>query len=108
MLFRSAQVFDQILPLFQRLTFLGTSASQVSTNLFRLLPPSLRHIEISSYHSNSSFRSDPSIFCALFDPSLELRITRFDLRDEGWEREDVELIRRALRERGVTFSYVSE
>lgn len=103
---RALQVFDQILPRFTRLVHLRTSATEVSTNLFRILPPALRRIELNAFHHSPSFHFDANILSAINDQTIDFRsLAEFELHDEGWTRRDVKAVGRALRARGVAFIF---
>ncbi|KAK4705614.1 hypothetical protein P7C70_g583, partial [Phenoliferia sp. Uapishka_3] len=102
------QVFDLTLQQFKKLECLHTSTTEVSSNLFRLLPPSLRRIKLAAFHHSPSFHASHGIIEALKDRDIDFRLTDFELRDGAWDPKDVEEIALALEGRGIVFSFQPE
>ncbi|KAL8286184.1 hypothetical protein RQP46_004672 [Phenoliferia psychrophenolica] len=102
------QVFDHVLPHFEKLEYLSTSATEVSTNIFRLLPPSLRSLRIQSYSHTPSFHPDEALLDAIEDQSIEFHIEHVEINDHAWDEDDIEDIGEALAARGVAFLYTPD
>lgn len=100
-------IFDRLLPHYQQLERLSVSATEVSTNLFRLLPPCLRDLEVQSFNHHGTFVYSNVLLLALRDQSFNFTLETFTVHDaaEVWEEESVELVRAACRSRGITFFF---
>lgn len=61
-------VFDRVLPYFTRLEKFSVSASEVSIDLFRLLPPCVRHVRIQAFNHLASFYYSGRLIECLEDP----------------------------------------
>ncbi|KAL8287045.1 hypothetical protein RQP46_004051 [Phenoliferia psychrophenolica] len=102
------QLFSRILPHFQHLESLTTCATEVSTDLFRILPQSLRRIELSSFYHSPAFRFEERILDDIEAFSVHTRLEEFVLHDEGWHESEVEALGDALRSRGITLTFTDD
>ncbi|KAL8286295.1 hypothetical protein RQP46_004783 [Phenoliferia psychrophenolica] len=102
--------FDRLLPHFEKLTRLFISATEISSDFLRLLPPTLRHLTIRSFNPRSTFTFSERMVKCLRDLSLELFLETFTVRDvvEDWEEEDLQVMVDACRARGIEFVLVPD
>jgi hypothetical protein len=100
-------IFDRLLPHYHQLERLFTSATEISTNLFRLLPPCLRDLEIQSFNHHGTFGYSNTLLTALQDESLEFHLKTLTVHDaaEVWDEDSVLAIRAACRVRGIMFYF---
>ncbi|ORY89798.1 hypothetical protein BCR35DRAFT_300291 [Leucosporidium creatinivorum] len=104
-------IFDQLLPYQQHLQRLSISATEISTNIFRLIPPSLVNLEIQSFNHVGSFIYSQHLIDHLLDPSLDLgaleSLVLYDSAD-AWVEENVEAMRHACEARGIRFTFLPD
>jgi len=104
-------MFDQLLPYQQHLHRLSISATEISTNMFRLIPPSLVHFEIQSFNHVGSFIFSQRLIEPLLDPSLEFgaleSLVLYDSAD-AWLEENVEAMAQACEARGIRFTFLPD
>lgn len=103
-------IFDRLLPHYHQLEKLSVSATEVSTNLLRLLPPCLKDLEVQSFNHHGTFMFSNVLLLALKDESIEFKLETFTVLDaaEVWEAENVELVRSACRARGIIFQFLPD
>ena len=101
-------IFDLLLPLQKNLGHLIVSATDVSTNLFRLLPPNLAIVDIQSFNHVGSFVFSHRLIDHLRDPNVKLEsLKTLTVHDaaEGWKEEDVSALGKACEARGIRFLF---
>lgn len=100
-------VFDRLLPHYIQLERLFISATDISTNLLRLLPPCLRDLDIQSFNHHGLFAFSQSLILALQDDSLLFSLETLTVHDatEVWEEENVDAMRETCRSRGIEFYF---
>lgn len=100
-------IFDRLLPHYEQLERLFVSATEISTNLFRLLPPCLRDLEVQSFNHHGTFVFSRVVLLALQDASLDFRLETFTVHDaaEVWEEDSIAAMRVACRARGISFFF---
>ncbi|KAK4702083.1 hypothetical protein P7C70_g4141, partial [Phenoliferia sp. Uapishka_3] len=97
------QVLDYVLPHFQQLLILTASASEVSPNLFRIIPPCVRKIELYALNRTPSFRYAGTMLDALADLTIDFKLEAMDVHGVGWARMEEVIIGAALASRGISF-----
>ncbi|KAI5475977.1 hypothetical protein MNV49_000536 [Pseudohyphozyma bogoriensis] len=103
--------FDRILPLFRNLRFLAVSTTDISNNLFRLLPPCLKRLRLHGYSTRGLVGNDVEMLNALADPAVDIHLEELSVFDtaEAWGgQEGIALLHRALAARGVRLSYLRD
>lgn len=101
------RLFSPTLPPFEEIERLLCSATDISTNAFKNLPPSLRTLEVISYNHQAVFVSNPEFLDILTDRSVDISLRQFTLSDSGevWDAEYLEALRQAFLARGVIFTF---
>ena len=102
--------FDILLSYLRNLEELFVSASEVSQNVFRLLGPAIRHLEIEALNDRSMFSFSPVLVEDLLNTSFHVGLASFTLLDTQalWTVGEVAQIRRACRARGIKFVFVAD
>ncbi|KAL8276947.1 hypothetical protein RQP46_010675 [Phenoliferia psychrophenolica] len=100
------RLFDRILPQFKHLHTLRTFTAEFSAlNPFRLLPPSMRRLQLSAFDDSPTFHPT-ALLNSLTDHSIDVHLAELQLEDEGWEQDEVDAVADALAARGVAFTFV--
>lgn len=76
-------IFDLLLPRYLQLETLIVTATELSCRLFRLLPRSLRYLEITSLNDQARFFMDLQLLRDLEDMSLEVTLEELVVRDSA-------------------------
>ena len=99
--FDGTPALDRLLPHFKHLETLTASATEVSYQVLRLLPPSLRRLQVASYTPDPAFHFHEALIADILNPSLKIAITSFEVNDELWEESDAEVLKAACATRGL-------
>ncbi|GAA6036990.1 hypothetical protein JCM8097_005494 [Rhodosporidiobolus ruineniae] len=100
-------IFDRLLPYYTQLEHLAVSATEVSTNVFRLLPPTLTSLEIQAFNHVSTFLYTDQLVDDLREPMYAQGLRRLRVNDaaEAWEAPDIQSLREACEARGIDFIF---
>ncbi|GAA6003228.1 hypothetical protein JCM10207_001810 [Rhodosporidiobolus poonsookiae] len=98
-------IFDRLLPSYTHLESLRVSATEVSFYVFRLIPPSLAHLEIQAFNHVSTFVFSPQLLLDLANPANASGLRSFSVHDaaEAWDERDIAALRQACEKRGIDF-----
>ncbi|GAA6009030.1 hypothetical protein JCM11491_005717 [Sporobolomyces phaffii] len=100
-------IFDLLLPRYRRLESLSVTATELSCHLFRLLPRSLRSLEVTSLNDRARFFMDLQLLDDLEDPNLEVTLEELTVRDQA-QVYDPDLIQQFYERcvaRGIVFTF---
>ena len=95
--------FNRILPHFQQLEYLSISATEISAEALRTLPPSLTHLEIESITDFPHF--DFSEFLLRTIASTHFTLRSLIIHDDSWHPDEAEEVRVACASRGIQFGW---
>ncbi|GAA5991135.1 hypothetical protein JCM11641_004042 [Rhodosporidiobolus odoratus] len=100
-------IFDRLLPSFTSLETISVSATEISTSVFRLVPPSLLALEVQAFNHVSTFVYAPQLVEDLRNPRYAPGLKSLVIHDaaEAWEAEHIEELARACEEREVEFTF---
>ncbi|GAA6029508.1 hypothetical protein JCM8097_003713 [Rhodosporidiobolus ruineniae] len=100
-------IFDRLLPYYSQLEHLAVSATEVSTNVFRLLPPTLTSLEIQAFNHVSTFLYTDQLVEDLREPMYAQGLSSLRVNDaaEAWEGPDIQSLREACEARGIDFIF---
>lgn len=107
-------LFDRLfalVPSYEKLEYLSVSATDISVEALKSLPPSLRHLEVHAYSEFSMFGGYSSeLVDVLRDTNIDLPLKQLTVRDvsDGWAAESVEHVHQICKARGITFEFVPE
>lgn len=90
---------------------LSVAATDISAQGLRHLPPSLRHLEISSFSDFSHFTFSDQLLEVVRDASVQFRLETLVVRDvpDCWGAEgNVDKMAEACKARGIAFTFVAE
>ncbi|KAI5477845.1 hypothetical protein MNV49_005830 [Pseudohyphozyma bogoriensis] len=102
---------DRILPLFKNLRFLAVSTTDISNNLFRLLPPSLKTLRLHGFSTRGMVGIGTEMHNALADLAVDIHLEELSVFDtaEAWGgQEGIAVLERACAARGVRLSYLED
>lgn len=104
-------LFDKLFamtPSYQVLESLSVSATEISVSALRNLPPTLRHLEVSSFSDFSNFRPGSELDQILTDPEIDFKLQTLTVRDlvDCWGERELEAIIAQCRLRGIEFKFV--
>ena len=94
--------FNRILPHFHQLDYLSISASEISPEALRFLPPSLTHLEIESITDFPHFDFSSHLFRVLSSTSFTLQT--LIIHDDGWRVDEAEAVRIVCAGKGIKFA----
>ncbi|GAA6059469.1 hypothetical protein JCM10212_005408 [Sporobolomyces blumeae] len=100
-------LFDILLPRYRRLISLSVTATEISFRLFRLVPPTLRHLEIQSPNHKAAFVFDQQLIRDLSDPTLAIHLETFIVRDaaSAYDPDDIQSFYEHCTARGIIFTF---
>ncbi|KAI5479793.1 hypothetical protein MNV49_002605 [Pseudohyphozyma bogoriensis] len=101
-------LFDRVLRHFTRLTSLSVSSTNISSNLFRILPPSLVALRVQAFNDRSLLGFGNTLMTALADPSLTIHLRELVIVDttELWGGEaNINAVAVACAARGIDFEF---
>ena len=104
---RGPHLFDRLLPSFVRLESLCTSATEVSSDVFSLLPASLRDLEIQSLNDRPAFEIGKAQE-ALRDQSIAFHLSDFTIWEATLREDEVERMRVEFETRGIELHYIND
>ncbi|BGP13618.1 hypothetical protein JCM10213_007794 [Rhodosporidiobolus nylandii] len=98
-------IFDRLLPMYTQLETLSVSATEVSAEVFRLIPPSLKSLEVQAFNHVSMFRFTPQMVQDLATPVFAKGLKSVRVHDaaEAWEELDIAQLKTACETRGIEF-----
>ncbi|GAA5977017.1 hypothetical protein JCM11641_002228 [Rhodosporidiobolus odoratus] len=99
--------FDRLLPSLTSLEVLSVSATEISTSVFRLIPPSLLALEVQAFNHVSTFVYHPDLIADLRNPRYSVGLKSLRVHDaaEAWEVEHIQELTRACEEREIEFAF---
>ncbi|BGP13627.1 hypothetical protein JCM10213v2_001559 [Rhodosporidiobolus nylandii] len=100
-------IFDRLLPSYTRLETLAISATELSSSVFRLLPPSVEALEIQAFNHVSTFRFTPGLAADIRDSRYATGLKSLRVHDaaEAWEEEHIQALEEACEARGIVFYF---
>ncbi|GAA5886552.1 hypothetical protein JCM16303_006606 [Sporobolomyces ruberrimus] len=100
-------IFDLLLPRYRKLEHLSVTATELSYRLFRILPPSLLKLEITSLNDAAQYFLDLQLLNDLEDHSLEISLKELVVRDQaqGYDPVLLKKFEERCRKRGVEFVF---
>jgi hypothetical protein len=99
----SPPILDHLLPLYHHLETLSVTSTEISSSVFRLLPPSLVALEVHSFNYVSSFAFAPRLTADLRDRSLAVGLGNLRLQGfrDAFSTAEVEELEAVCAERGL-------
>ncbi|GAA5887038.1 hypothetical protein JCM16303_007113 [Sporobolomyces ruberrimus] len=100
-------ILDLVLPRYRRLESLSVTATELSCHLFRLLPRSLKTLEITSLNDRAKFFLDLQLLNDLEDDSLEITLEELTVRDEAqiYDPDTIQQFYERCVKRGIVFTF---
>ncbi|GAA5825097.1 hypothetical protein JCM5353_006505 [Sporobolomyces roseus] len=100
-------IFDILLPLYHQLETLIVTATELSCRLFRLLPRSLRYLEITSLNDQARFFMDLQLLRDLEDTSLEIHLEELVVKDTAqvYDQNLIQEFYERCTARGIIFTF---
>ena len=92
---------NRILPSFEQLEFLSISATEVSVEALRLLPSTLKHLEIESITNFPYFDFSDTLLHIISTTHFTLQT--LVVQDQSWSSEEAGEVRTACAARGISF-----
>ncbi|ORY86054.1 hypothetical protein BCR35DRAFT_302706 [Leucosporidium creatinivorum] len=107
-------LFDQLFalePTYEQLESLSVAATDISCEALRILPPCLRHLEISSFSDFSLFTFSDRLLEVMRDSSIRFHLETLTVRDvlDCWGAEgNIKKMTEACKARGIVFTFLPE
>ncbi|GAA5868802.1 hypothetical protein JCM8547_002832, partial [Rhodosporidiobolus lusitaniae] len=100
-------IFDRLLPFYAQLETLSISATELSSSVFRLIPPSLLALEIQAFNHVSTFIYTPQLAADLRNPAYATGLKSLRVHDaaEAWDEQDIHSLAAACEARGIDFTF---
>ncbi|GAA5832096.1 hypothetical protein JCM5353_008068 [Sporobolomyces roseus] len=100
-------IFDLLLPRYLQLETLIVTATELSCRLFRLLPRSLRYLEITSLNDQARFFMDLQLLRDLEDTSLEITLEELVVKDTAqvYDQNLIQEFYERCTARGIIFTF---
>ncbi|GAA5990593.1 hypothetical protein JCM11641_007797 [Rhodosporidiobolus odoratus] len=100
-------LFDRLLPAYIKLETLAVSATEISTDVFRLLPASLKSLTIQAFNHVSTFIYTPQLVSDLAVAQYAKGLESLSVHDaaEAWDEVEIGNLRQACEKRGVLFYF---